>query len=584
MYNRATRSKALRLLFSLAAAGCLAPEPVARAIEATGDAIADRSAAAGSPSDGTRVLGGSPAGPEWSSDATPLGGLPSIKLTLLPGSLSSPVHVTNAHDGSNRLFVVEQTGTIRIHDNGTLLGTPFLDIHTLVSCCGERGLLSVAFHPNYPSNGYFYVYYTNPSGNLTIARYSVSAGNPNMADPSSAAIVLVVPHPGQSNHNGGQLFFGPNDGYLYAGTGDGGGGGDPPNNAQNLQVMLGKILRIDVDGTGAVPCGQASPAPYAIPADNPFVGSANACHEIWAYGLRNPFRYSFDRSTSDLWIGDVGQGCYEEIDLQSAASPGGENYGWDIMEGLHCFNPNFTCTPVACNPAGLVLPEWEETHTNDPNTNWCAIIGGYRYRGTLIPGLIGAYVYSDNCLGDLWAATDAGGGLWSRSLLLATPYSVSSFGEDEAGELYVCDLGGAVYRLDPTSFPLPAIGSLQPSAVIAGDPGFTLTVHGSGFIGTSVVRWNGADRATTYVSDTMLQILVPASDIASAGSAAVTVFNPSPGGGTSNPLALNINTTFLDVPISSFGYAYIEAIYNADVTAGCQTSADRKSTRLNSSH
>ena len=212
--------------------------------------------------------------------------LPSVVLTQLPGGVSAPVHVTNAHDGSGRLFVVEQPGTIRIFKNGAYLATPFLDISALASFdSGERGLLSVAFHPNYASNGTFYVYYTDKSSpvyNLTVARYHVSA-DPDVADPASAQIVLQVPHPINTNHNGGQLFFGPADGYLYMGTGDGGSGGDPPNNAQNLDVMLGKLLRIDVDGTGAVPCGQSSPMPYAIPAEQSLRGSLGLRRDL---GLR----------------------------------------------------------------------------------------------------------------------------------------------------------------------------------------------------------------------------------------------------------------------------------------------------------
>jgi glucose/arabinose dehydrogenase len=492
----------------------------------------------------------------------PLGGTPGVVLTLVTNNVSSPVHVANAGDGSGRLFIVEQTGYIRIFKNGSLLPTPFLDIHNLVSCCGEQGLLSVAFHPDYANNGYFYVYYTNnlvSPGDVTLARYHVSA-DPDVADPSSAQIVLVVPHPTNYNHNGGQLAFGPADGYLYMGTGDGGSGGDPPNNAQNTAVLLGKMLRLDVDGSGAVPCGQVNPAPYAIPPSNPFAGSGTSCNEIWAYGVRNPWRYSFDRSTSDLLIGDVGQALYEEIDFQPASSGGGENYGWRLMEGFHCYNP-----PTNCNDGSLTLPILEETHTN----GWCAIVGGFRYRGTAIPGLEGTYLYSDNCLGDLYGAVETSPGNWTRSLLLATPYSISSFGQDEAGELYVANLGGAVYRLDPTPNPVPATTSLSPPAVIAGDSGFTLTVNGSGFVYNSVVRFNGLDRPTTFVSGATLTAQIPAGDIVAAGQASITVFSPAPGGGLSNAQTLDINTTFLDVPTTYFAYAYIQAVYDAGVTAGC---------------
>jgi glucose/arabinose dehydrogenase len=489
--------------------------------------------------------------------------LPSVVLTQLPGGLSAPVHVTNAHDGSGRLFIVEQPGTIRIFKNGAFLATPFLDISALASYdAGERGLLSVAFHPDYSSNGYFYVYYTDKSSpvyKLTIARYHVSA-NPDVADPASAQIVLGVPHPTNTNHNGGQLFFGPGDGYLYMGTGDGGSGGDPPNNAQNLDVLLGKLLRLDVDGTGAVPCGQATPMPYAIPASNPFVGMAG-CDEIWAYGLRNPWRFSFDRMTSDLLIGDVGQNLYEEIDFQPAASTGSENYGWRKMEGLHCYDP------APCNDGTLTLPILEETH--NPG-GWCAIIGGYRYRGTAIPGLAGVYLYGDTCKGQVWAATEAGGS-WTKQLLVDPSLQITSFGEDEGGEVYVADLGGAVYRIDPIDNPAPAISSLSPTSVIAGDPAFTLTVNGSGFVDGSVVRWNGSDRPTTFVGAGQLKAAIAAGDIGAVGAAPVTVFTPAPGGGLSGPKTFNVNLTFLDVATTDFGYVYIQAVANAGVTAGCDT-------------
>ena len=470
--------------------------------EGAGAVAGDSADVSGGPSDGALAFGGSPAGPEWTGTGAPLAGTPSIMLTPLPGSVSSPMQIANAHDGSSRLFVVEQAGTIRVYKNGALLTTPFLDIHTIVTCCGEQGLLSVAFHPDYASNGYFYVYYINKlasPGDITIARYSVSA-DPDVADPASAQILLVVPHPTNSNHNGGQLYFSPLDGYLYAGTGDGGGGGDQPNNAQNLGVMLGKILRIDVNGSGAVPCGQSTAAPYAIPSSNPFAGSPSDCHEVWGYGMRNPWRYSFDRVTGDLLIGDVGQDAYEEVDFQPAASAGGENYGWHKMEGFHCYNPGSNC-----DDGTLTLPILEQAHTD----GWCAIIGGMRYRGTVIPALQGTYLYSDNCLGDIYSATQAGDGSWTTGLLKSTGFNVSGFGEDEAGEVYLADLGSSkIYRVDPSPYPVPVAGNLVPSSVIAADPDFTLTVNGSGFVYGSVVRWNGSDRPTTLSSASQLRAAI----------------------------------------------------------------------------
>ena len=489
------------------------------------------------------------------------GGLPAVQLTQLPGSLDSPLDVVNAGDGSGRLFVVEQTGHIRLFKNGAFNATDFLDIHTVVNYDGgERGLLGAAFHPNYVNNGFFYVYYTDlssPVYNLTIARYTVSA-DPDVADPASAQIVLQIPHPVNTNHNGGNLVFGPVDHYLYMGTGDGGGGGDVPNNAQNKNILLGKLLRIDVDGTGAVPCGQSTPMPYAIPPTNPFVG-VDGCDEIWAYGVRNPWRFEFDRETADMIMADVGQELYEEVDFQPASSAGGENYGWHLMEGLHCYNP-----PTNCDDGSLTLPVLEETHAN----GWCAIVGGFRYRGAAIPGLTGVYLYGDLCLGEIWAATESAG-IWTAQRLLDPSLTISSFGQDEAGELYVVDLGGAVYRIDPISNPTPTITNLSPDTVISGDPGFTLDVFGTGFVNGSTVQWNGADRATTFVSSTHLTATITAGDIAAAGIVSIDVFNPLPGGGTSGAQSFYVNTNFLDVPINYFAAAYIDAIFNAGITVGC---------------
>ncbi len=530
--------------------------------EGVGDVVGDSSGAAGGPSDGERKFGGSPAGPAWSTDVAPLGGDPAVSFTLVTNAVSQPVQVTYPPGDFARLFIVSQGGTIRIVKNGTLLGTPFLDIGALTSDGSEQGLLSMAFDPDYATNGDFYVYYTNnlvTPGDVTLARYHVSA-NPDVADPASAAIVLVVPHPTNSNHNGGQLVFSPVDGYLYMGTGDGGSGGDPPNNAQNKDVLLGKLLRLDVGGTGAVPCGQSTPAPYAIPPSNPFVG-APGCDEVWAYGLRNPWRYSFDRETGDLLIGDVGQNLWEEIDFTPAASTGGENYGWRMMEGFHCYNPS-----SACNDGSLTLPILEYDHTVG-----CSVTGGFRYRGTEIPGLYGTYLYGDYCTGRIWRAVEAGDGTWTSSKLVDSGYNISGWGEDAAGEMYIADHNGSVYRLTPTPNPSPVEAGLSPAAVIAGDPGFDLTVDGTGFVYGSVVRWNGADRPTTFVSPTRLTAAIPASDIAAAGNALVTVFSPAPGGGASASRRLDVNPTFLDVPIDHFAFAYIQAVFDAGVTGGCGT-------------
>jgi glucose/arabinose dehydrogenase len=356
---------------------------------------------------------------------------PQIFLAPVQGNLSSPVHVTHAGDGSGRLFIVEQAGRIRIRKNGALLDTPFLDIGRRVSCCGERGLLSVAFPPHYRTKPHFYVYYTDSAGDLAVARYRVTA-NPDVADPASEEVVLKINHPVFSNHNGGQLAFGP-DGYLYIGTGDGGGSGDPENHAQNSRSLLGKILRIDVE---------SGVFPYAIPATNPYRGNpTNFRGEIWALGVRNPWRFSFDRRTGDLYIGDVGQDAYEEIDFQSAASRGGENYGWRCREGLHGYAGHASeCT-------GLTLTDPVAEYSHDGH---CSVTGGAVYRGRQYGDLNGIYFYGDFCSGQIWGLRFEDG-VWTARALLDSDLSLSSFGEDEDGELYVTDLGGTLYRINGPS-------------------------------------------------------------------------------------------------------------------------------------
>lgn len=359
------------------------------------------------------------------------------QLGLAPGiaGFSQPTHIANAADGSARLFVVEQGGTIRIVKNGVLQSTAFLDIHTQISCCGERGLLSVAFPPGYAGKGYFYVYYTNTAGDLVIARYFVTA-NPDVADPNSAVIVLTVPHPINANHNGGQLAFGP-DGYLYIGTGDGGSAGDPPNNAQNTNVLLGKILRIDVE---------SGTAPYAIPNTNPYAQTSGYRPEIWAFGVRNPWRFSFDRQTHDLYIADVGQNMYEEIDFQPAGNQGGQNYGWRIMEGMHCYNA------ATCNMSGLTLPVFEYSHAPGD----CSVTGGFVYRAPQFPRMRGIYFYGDYCTGKIWGL-QRNGGTWENMLLYDAPFNITTFGEDEAGNMYLANAtNGAIGMLIDLPTPSPA--------------------------------------------------------------------------------------------------------------------------------
>jgi glucose/arabinose dehydrogenase len=352
-----------------------------------------------------------------------------VELRQLASGLEMPVAIAHAND--NRLFITLQRGTVVIFDGTSLLPTPFLDIRSIVECCGEQGLLSIAFHPRYRDNGFFYAYYVEAGGaNLAIARYRVSS-DPNRADASSGSVLLRIPHPNNANHNGGQLQFGP-DGYLYIGTGDGGAGGDPPNNAQNLNVLLGKLLRIDVDSGNA----------YGIPSSNP----SFARREIWAYGLRNPWRFTFDRINGDLFIADVGQGDIEEIDLQRASSIGGENYGWRRMEGTRCYNPSSNC-----NNGTLVQPILEYDHAGGA----CSVTGGYRYRGADFPRLGGMYIYADFCTGVMSGATEQSNGTWTTRTLLRTGRAVSTFGEDVRGELYLGDYAGRLFRIVDATPPAP---------------------------------------------------------------------------------------------------------------------------------
>lgn len=354
--------------------------------------------------------------------------LDSIILSLVPvaDGFARPLYLTHAGDGSNRLFVVEQAGKIFVIENGALNPTPFLDIVPIVGSGGnEQGLLGLAFHPNYAENGLFFINYTNKQGDTVVARYAVS-DDANLADPNSGEILLTIDQP-YRNHNGGQVAFGP-DGYLYIGMGDGGSANDPENRAQDLGDLLGKILRLDVDNA----------VPYGVPDNNPFVGNDQARPEIWSYGWRNPWRFSFDSATGDMLIADVGQNQYEEVHVEPAEAGGGRNYGWRIMEGLHCFNPS-DCDPKAL---GLVLPIAEYDHGQG-----CSITGGYTYRGQQHPNLEGVYLYGDYCSGTVWGLRQEADGSWSQAELVSSGLRISSYGRDEAGELYVIDHSGGVFQI-----------------------------------------------------------------------------------------------------------------------------------------
>jgi glucose/arabinose dehydrogenase len=356
-------------------------------------------------------------------------GAASVVLDRVVTGLEQPVYLTSAPDGSGRLFVLEQPGRIRVIKNGALLPTPFLDITDMTSKGGEQGLLGLAFHPSFKTNGLFYVDFTIPQGDTAINQFRVSPTNPDVAVKSSSKRIITIDQP-FDNHNGGMITF-DRAGYLFIGMGDGGGGGDPGNRAQSVNTLLGKILRINVNGTtGGIQ--------YRIPSGNPYVGRAGR-DEIWSIGLRNPWRFSFDRLTGDLWIGDVGQAKYEEIDRSTVDGSGrgrGINFGWRVMEGRHCYNP-----PTGCNTSGKMWPVVEYTHGEG-----CSVTGGYVYRGAAVPSLYGRYVFADYCSGTIWSVPKGGASPMTKSLVMDTAMNISSFGEDAAGELYVVDHNGTIYR------------------------------------------------------------------------------------------------------------------------------------------
>jgi glucose/arabinose dehydrogenase len=335
----------------------------------------------------------------------------------LPGDFRRPVDIRDA--GGGRLFVVEQIGTIRVMTSNGVLPDPFLDLRDRVGIsANEQGLLGLALHPDYASNGRFFVNYTDLDGDTVISRFQVSA-EPNRADPSSETAILQIDQP-FPNHNGGGLAFGP-DGYLYIGMGDGGSGGDPRGNAQSLDTLLGKMLRINVDGA----------EPYTTPPDNPFPSRP----EIWAYGLRNPWRFSFDPLTHDLYIADVGQNVWEEVNFQPAGALGGANYGWNILEGTHEYEGGAT--------EGLTPPVAEYSHDGN-----CSVTGGVVVRDPALPELMGVYLYGDYCSGLIWGLVRDSGGAWQSALLFQTGLNVSTFGQGVAGEVYLADHEGALYRLE----------------------------------------------------------------------------------------------------------------------------------------
>lgn len=363
------------------------------------------------------------------TEATPL-----VNFTpLITQGLNAPVDITNAGDGSNRLFIAEQGGKIKVYKNSTLLGTPFLNISSIVaSTGGEQGLLSLVFHPDYENNKNFFVYYTATNGNVTIARYTCSGSDPDIADQNSGKILLSLPKKKNSlGRNGGDMHFGT-DGYLYIGIGDGGSGTSTFGNPQNGKTLFGKMLRIDVN--------EDNEPYYSIPADNPFVNNPDIKDEIWAIGLRQPWRWSFDRQTGDMWIGDVGQGDREEINFIKPNQSAGINFGWPCYEGNQSYKPQ------GCgNMSSYFFPAYD--YQNNSTTGGHAVIGGYVYRGSAYPSLKGYYICADYGTHNLWTLKPKGTGWKVNAQKDGAPLDVESFGEDENGELYVTSLQGVVFSL-----------------------------------------------------------------------------------------------------------------------------------------
>ncbi|WAK03830.1 PQQ-dependent sugar dehydrogenase [Methylobacter sp. YRD-M1] len=453
--------------------------------------------------------------------ALPVSG--SVILAQVASGIDSPTDIQSARDGSGRLFFVQQAGRIMVWKNDGEPPAEFLNISSLVLAGGERGLLGLAFHPDYRNNGFFYVNYTRrPDGATVVARYSRSANNPDVADPQSAAVLLTVEQP-YANHNGGAVRFGP-DGYLYIGTGDGGSSNDPQNHAQDLTNLLGKMLRIDVNA-------RTGPLPYGIPPANPFAGSPQpgVRAEIWAYGLRNPWRFSFDRVTGDLFIGDVGQNSREEIDFVRAGGAGGMNFGWRVMEGAQCTNlpgdppcndPRFTFTsPIVDYDHG----------------QGCSVTGGYLYRGRAVPELMrtsspeqgqlfkGIYVFGDLCSGTIWQIGATAGGGVSKSVLLDSDLYITTFGEDENGEIYVADgAASKIYRLAST---MP--DDFQP-------PGNPATFDGARMrlpvVNVGSQKFNAALKLSSLESSpTGYGFKLETAELTSASSAAASTFDPATG-------------------------------------------------------
>lgn len=357
---------------------------------------------------------------------------PTLNYRRVISSLSAPVEMVSAPDGSNRLFIVQKVGSVKVYDKSYNFLSDFITVSG-ITINGERGLLSMAFHPDYKTNGLFFVYYTTTQGNIEVSRYKVSS-DPNKADPASRTIIITIPHPTAANHNGGKLSFGA-DGYLYFATGDGGSGGDALNNAQNGKVLLGKMLRIDINNP-------SPPLNYSVPPDNPFTADTTIADEIWALGLRNPFRWSFDRRTHDMWLADVGQDAREEINFRKAGETKGINYGWRCYEGKIVYNPS------GCKPADqYISPIFDYPHTL--TTGGASVTGGYVYRGSEYPSLNGYYIFTDYLSNIQWMISDSSSTWIVRRQSGIFPRNIVGFGEGEDGSLYACSITeNAVYKVE----------------------------------------------------------------------------------------------------------------------------------------
>ena len=397
---------------------------------------------------------------------------PDLEFLLEHSGFNRPIDIENAGDGSKRLFIADQYGKVWIVDStGTVLDTPFIDIDALTLTNGERGLLGLVFHPDYETNGYFFLNYTDNSSNTKIARYKVDANNANRADVSSAKVLMTINQP-QTNHNGGDMAFSPIDGFLYIASGDGGGGGDPDCYAQDTSSLLGKMLRIDVNqNVDTMPY-------YGIPSSNPYAGSVPGRDEIWSCGLRNPWRFSFDRANGNMWIADVGQDSMEEVNMEMASSEGGLNYGWKPMEGTRCFDPDpldpdCPSYTESCFSSAFTAPFWAYHH--DTPTGGSSITGGYVYRGCKFPSLTGFYIAADFISDNVWLVDSLGDDFFYPG----GPDKVTSFGETESGELYAATIGGNIYAvrdgaipkvlvLDQSDSPLAGAYEAEDSIIVEG--------------------------------------------------------------------------------------------------------------------